>query len=125
MAIETSKDLDDTIAALERKRVIQKSILKQQFNETIDHYKPKNLIKGAIKSAFDNKDGKGAILKTVGRIGAGFLAKNLVLGSGATTIVGKIVNKAIKAGALTTILNNSDKIKAWGTAIYKNLAKKK
>ena len=121
MEIKNVIELKAAIAALEQKKVIQEAILKKQYHDTIDHYRPKNLIKSAFNNAFEPGETGNTILKAAGSIGAGLLAKNLVFGGPATSIVGKIASSAIKLGATNGIFNNSDKITAWGKAIYKNL----
>ncbi len=121
MEIKNVIDLDAAIADLEKKKVIQEAILKNQYHETIEHYRPKNLIKSAFKNVLEPGETGNTILKTVGGIGAGLLAKNLVFGAGATSLIGKFASNALKVGATNTVINNKDKIAAWGISIYKNL----
>lgn len=121
MEIKNAIDLDTAIAEMEKKSVIQEAILKNQYHVTLDHYKPKNLIKSAFKNVLEPGETGNTILKTVGGIGAGLLAKNLVFGAGATSLLGKFASNALKVGATNTVINNKDKIAAWGISIYKNL----
>ena len=121
MEINNAIDLNVAIAEMEKKKVIQEAILKNQYRETLDHYKPKNLIKSAFKNVLEPGETGNTILKTVGGIGAGLLAKNLVFGAGATSLLGKFASNALKVGATNTVINNKDKIAAWGISIYKNL----
>ena len=121
MQIKNVIDLDAAIAAMEKKRVIQEAILKNQYHETIEHYKPKNLIKSAFNGVLHSDKTGSAIIKTVGGLGAGLLAKNLVFGGAATSFLGKLASNALKVGATNTVVNNKDKIVAWGISIYKNL----
>jgi len=121
MEINNAIDLDSAIAAMEKKKVIQEAILKNQYHETIEHYKPKNLIKSAFKNVLEPGETGNTILKTVGGIGAGLLAKNIVFGAGATSFIGKLASNALKIGATNTVINNKDKIAAWSISIYKNL----
>ena len=121
MEIKNVIELKAAIAALEQKKVIQEAILKKQYHDTVDHYRPKNLLKSAFNNAFEPGETGNTILKAAGSIGAGFLAKNLVFAGPATSIVGKIASSAIKLGATSGIFNNSDKIVAWSKSIYKNL----
>ena len=121
MEITNVIELKAAIAALEQKKVIQEAILKKQYHDTIDHYRPKNLIKSAFNNILEPGETGHTILKAAGGIGAGFLAKSLMFGGPATSIVGKIASSAIKLGATNSIFNNSDKIAAWGKSIYKNL----
>lgn len=124
MEIKNAIDLEAAIAALEQKRIIQEKILKKQYNDTIDHYRPKNLIKSAFNNVLEPGETGSTILKAAGGIGAGLLAKNLVFG-GATSFLGKVASNALKIGATNTVINNRDKIAAWGISIFKNLFAKK
>ncbi len=125
MEINNAIDLNAAIKALEEKRLIQEVILKKQYNDTIDHYRPKNLIKSAFSGMLEPGETAHTILKAAGGIGAGLLAKNLLPGGMATSLVGKLASNALKLGATTTVFNNTDKIAAWGISIYKNLFTKK
>ncbi len=124
MKINTSADLVTAIAELEQRKKIQEHILTEQFKSTVDHYKPKNLIKSALHNALEPGDLKSTLLKAAGGVSAGLLAKNLLFGK-ATSLVGKLASNVFKVGATNTVLHNTDKISAWSMAIYNNLFKKK
>lgn len=124
MQINSTKDLDNRIEELEKNRILQEGMLTDRFHATIEHYRPKNLIMSAIHKVTDAHDTKSTLIKTAGGIGAGLLAKNLLLGSPAT-FLGKMAANVLKAGAANAVIHNSDKITAWGTAIYNNVFKKK
>lgn len=124
MEIKNAIDLEAAIAVLEQKRVIQEKILKKQYNDTIDYYRPKNLIKSAFHNVLGPGETGSNILKAAGGIGAGLLAKNFVFGS-ATSFLGKAASNALKVGATNAVINNRDKIAAWGISIFKNLFAKK
>ena len=121
MEIKNLIELKSAIAALEQKKVIQEAILKKQYHDTIDHYRPMNLIKSAFSNIMEPGETGHTMLKAAGGIGAGLLAKNLLVGGAATSLIGKIASGAIKLGATNTVFNNSDKIVAWSKSIYKNL----
>lgn len=123
MKIHTSQDLDNAISELERRKVIQESILKEQYRDTVDHFKPKNLLKSAFNKVLEPSDTRTTLLKAAGGLGVGLLTKNLLLGK-ATSIVGKLASNALKVTATNTVIKNTDKIAAWGTAIYHNLFSK-
>jgi hypothetical protein len=123
MQINNIHDLDMAIATLESRKTVQEKLLRNQFNETVESFKPKNLIKAAYKNATENGGTGGLLLKAAGGIGAGLLGNNLLAGRGAS-LISKIAGTAINAGAVDTVINNTDKISAWGKAIYRNLFKK-
>ena len=124
MKIESSKDLDLAIEALESRKSLQEQMLSDQFHSTVDYFKPVNLIKHAVKKVANSTDVPGMVLKAASGLGAGLLAKNVLLGK-STSFLGKLAGNAVKVGATNTVLHNTDKITAWGTAIYNNLFKKK
>jgi hypothetical protein len=121
MQINNARDLDMAIATFESRKTVQEKLLKAQFNETVESYKPRNIIKAAYQSATENGSTGGMLLKAAGSIGTGILGGKLLSGNG---ILNKIAGTALNAGAADGILNNKDKIFAWGKAIYNNLFKK-
>ncbi len=124
MKLNSSADLDAAIAELEQRKKIQAAILTEQFKDTVDHFKPKNLVKSALHKVFEPGDMRSTILKAASGVGAGLLARNLIFGK-TTSLIGKIASNALKVGATNTVMHNREKIGAWGTAIYNNLFKKR
>ena len=123
MKIENSVHLDAAIEALERRKVLQEGMLADSFHATVEHFKPVNLLRSAFNNVMHSSEVKSSVLKAAGGLGAGFLAKSLLIGK-PTSLIGKLAANIIKVGAGKTILNNSDKISAWGTALYHNLFRK-
>lgn len=122
--MNTSTDLDTAIEELERRKVLQEAMLNDQFHATVDHFKPKNLLKAAFSKVAEPGSAGNAVLTAAGGLGIGFLAKSLIIGK-STGILSKLAASALKVGATNSVLHNSDKITAWGKAIYNNLFKKK
>ncbi|MDB5202269.1 MAG: hypothetical protein JWQ27_1678 [Ferruginibacter sp.] len=122
MKINNTDELDLAIIELEKRKVVQQSILLSQFHTTYEGLKPINLIKNAFHKITEPGDTRGTILKAVGGIGAGFLAKNLLIGK-STSVVGSLISNAVKVTATNVVLKNAEKIKAYGTAIVHNLFK--
>ena len=123
MQINNSNELALAIIELEKRKVVQQSILMSQFHDTYESLKPINLIKNAFHKATDGGGAGGTILKAAGGIGVGLLTNKLLL-SKSPSIIGKLLSNAVKLTATNTVFKNSDKIKAYGTAIYNNLFKK-
>jgi hypothetical protein len=122
MQINNARDLDMAIATLESRKTVQEKLLKNQFNETVESFKPKNLIKAAYKSATENGGAGSLLLKAAGNVGTGLLGGKLLAGG---SMLSKLAGTALNVGAADGILNNKDKIFAWGKAIYNNVFKKK
>ena len=117
------EDLDKAIEELELRRVLRQAMVTEQIHAMVNHFKPGNLIKSAFNNVIAPSTTRDTILKTVGGIGVGFLTKNFLLGK-STSLIGKLASNALKVGATNGIMHNTDKISAWGTAIYNNLFKK-
>ncbi len=129
MEINNSKDLDDAIALLKSKQKNEAASLKNNFNELVESFKPKNIIKSAFKNATEGSSAGGLLLKTAAGIGGSLLNNGLKVGSN-NSILGIVTNK-VKSAVATTVLKNADTIIAWSTAIFnsfknnKDIAKEK
>ncbi len=122
MAINTIENINKAIAACEAKKATQQNDLKLHFKLIVESYKPKNILKEAYKNATENGRAGKMLLKAAGGIGAGVLGGKLLAGG---SLIGKIANTAISAGAIDGLINNKEKILAWGKAIYNNVLKRK
>ncbi len=124
MKIETKKELDEAILRLEAKKLSLKNDISDQYHSTLEGLKPANLLKEAFSSVTHSSAAMSGIAKTIVGVGAGFLTKRLFLGR-SSTFIQKLLGNAVKFGVAKTAINNTDKIKAYGAAIYNNLFKKK
>lgn len=124
MKISNKKELELAIMELERKKSMQLAMMKEHYAHTSNSLKPKNLIKNAFSSVTHSSDAMNGVLKTAAGIGIGILTKRLFLG-GSASLIQKIIGNVVEAGVAKTAINNTDKIKAYGSAIYNNLFKRK
>jgi len=119
MQINNKQELESKIIELEKRKVIQESLLVSQFHTTKESIKPKNLIKYAFSSLGTPGTMAHTVLKAAGGIGMGLLTKN-ILGK-SNTLTGKLLNTVVELSAGTGMYKNTDKLKAYGIAIYHNL----
>ncbi len=123
MKITNKQELEARIIELEKQRVIEESLLVSQFHTTKEALRPGNI----IKSAFGKLGTPGTVahssVKAAGGLGVGFLTKKILGTSGSLT--GKLLNTAVELTAGTGMYKNTDKLKAYGIAIYHNLFKHK
>ncbi len=122
MDINNAKDLDEAIASLKLQKENKAKEIKTQFNEIVESYKPKNLIKSAFKNATEGSSAGGLLLKAAAGIGGSFLNNNLKVSSSNSIMA--IATSTLKSGVAGTVLKNADKIIAWGTAIFNSFSKK-
>jgi hypothetical protein len=123
MNINNAKDLDNAIALLKTKQKADAASFKNNFNELVESFKPKNLIKSAFKNATEGTSAGGLLLKAAAGIG-GSLLKNGLKVANNNSILG-IATNTLKSDMAGTVLKNADKIIAWGTAIFNSFGKKK
>lgn len=124
MKLSSKKELDEAIIELEKRKIYQRNLLVDQYHETVDSLKPANLIKGVFSNIAHSPGARSGILKAVAGLGVGMLTKNLFWGK-SSSLVKRWLGNALKIGVAKTAVSNSDKIKAYGVAIYHNLFKKK
>jgi len=124
MEINNSADLERAIIELEKRKVIQQELLKSQFSATADSLRPGNLIKEGLSKLVQPGDTRSMALKIAGGLAMGFITKKFMLGK-TNTKAASLLGNAIKVGATKALVSNSDKIKAYGIAIYNNLFNKK
>lgn len=124
MKLSSKKELDEAIIALEKKKVAQKQMLKEHYEVTIESLSPGKLIKDAFSSITHSPGAGSTILKTITGIAVGLLTKKLFIGK-SSSFVSKMVSNAVKFGVAKAAISNTDKIKAYGAAIYNNLFRRK
>jgi hypothetical protein len=81
--IHNSRDLKEAIAELELKKDAQELILKNQFRETYQAYKPASLLKNTIQEVSESPQFRNNLLNIAIGLGAGYLSKRMVIGKSA------------------------------------------
>ncbi len=124
MKINNHKDLKQAIAALEQKKLQQQEMLIQQLHVTYQGLKPTNLLKEGFDKLLQNSGAvtSGAV-KTAAGIGIGMLTKKFFFGKH-SSIATKLAGTALDLFLTKKAVDNTDTIKAYGTAVYNNLFKK-
>jgi hypothetical protein len=123
MKINNKTELDEAIIELTKRKAVQKNLLIQQYQQTTESLRPGNLIKHAFSDIAHSPAARSGILKTAAGLGIGLLTKNLFWGNSGS-FVKRLFGNALKFGVAKTAVSNSDKIKAYTTAIYHNLFKR-
>ena len=81
--IHNSKDLKQAIAELEIKKDAEELMLKNQFKETYNTYKPANILKNTLEEVSASPKFRNNLLNVAIGLGAGYLSKKLVIGRSA------------------------------------------
>lgn len=124
MTINNSKDLQAAIIELEKRKVIQESLLKEQFHSFKESMSPLNIIKRQFSKITHTPEISNGVMKTVAGVGIGLLTKNMFLGK-AIPLVKSLMGNAVETSVDKSIKHGADTIKAYGTAIFNNIFGKK
>ena len=119
MKINDKASLQIAIRNLELKEKQQKQELQEYYLDTLNHLRPTNLIKDGIQNAISSP----GLIKSVTGFGIGLLSKNMLLKTAAPIIGQLIGNSLSKPGDPNG--KPLGKLKAYSTAIYNNLFRKK
>ncbi len=119
MKISNIAELEDAIVRLEIKKLEQKKEMSAEFRSTVESLKPINLLKSSFRS-IDKSHVAKTFLKTAGGIGIGLLTNKLTGGTIKPHGVKSVIGSLVKSSVATALLNNTDKVKAYGLAIFKN-----
>ena len=124
MTINNSHELHSAIIELEKRKVIQESLLKDQFHVVRESLRPVNMIRSTFSKITHTPEIREGVFKTVAGIGIGLLTKNMFLGK-AIPLVRSLVGSAVENSVDKTVKTGADTVKAYGTAIYHTLFGKK
>jgi hypothetical protein len=123
-SITTEAELNEAIAALERKADFQKQELKEQFSATMENMKPLNLIKHGLQSTFSGEN-KQDLLKAAIGVGSGILGRRLLVGKAGGNILRKIIGAALEFGVVGVVAKNAERIKEKGSELIDKIFNKK
>ncbi len=119
MEINNVKDLEDAIVKLEAKQMLQQKEMKAEFRNTVESLKPVNLIKSSFRNV-NTYNVARTVLKAAGGLGVGLLTNKLAGVTLGRSAPKSVVGGLLKSSLSAAVLGNADKIKAYGTAIFKN-----
>ncbi len=123
MKINNKHELETAIIELEKRKLDQEKIMIAQFHTAKESLSPVNILKNTFSKITHDTDIKSKILRTAAGLGIGILTKKIFTGN-STSIVKKVLGNAMEVGVVNSAINHTDKIKAYGIAIYNNIFKK-
>jgi hypothetical protein len=80
-------------------------------------------VREAISKVVQPGDTRSMVLKLAGSVALGIITKKLMIGK-THSKAASLIGNAVKLGTTRAVINNADKIKAYGIAIYNNLFRK-
>lgn len=120
MGINNSADLKMAIERLESQNLMQKNVITEQFNNTVESLKPMNLLKSSFSKVAKAPGLVENIINATVGLGAGFLSKRMLIGK-STGILKKLLGNAIEFGVAGLVTKNSGSIKNSGVGLFNKL----
>jgi hypothetical protein len=122
--IDSADRLKDAIQLLETERAEKWQLLKTQSLQTVEIFKPANLLKNAAKGFLSSPHLVDNILDSVVGLTTGFLAKKLIAGT-SFNIYRKILGSVLQLGITTIATKNADSIQSFVRFVMHRIAMKK
>ena len=120
MEINNSIDLKAAIEQLENKNLVQKNVITDQFNDTLESLKPINLLKSSFNKVVRSPGLVENIINATVGLGAGFLSKKMLIGK-SSSILKKLLGNAVEFGVAGLITKNSGSIKNTGLGLFNKI----
>ena len=122
--INQTEALNKTIAALQEKKEIEFSLLKEQFQITYESLKPINLIKSTLANVASSPELKNNVLNNVIGLATGYISKKVILGNTRNPI--KILLGSLFQFAIANVVSkHTESLKSTGEIILKRIFRKK
>ena len=117
-------ELRHAIQILELEQEYKGQKLKEQFSQTLESYKPANLLKGTFKDMVTSPFLIENILLNLVGMATGYLSKKIFIGASGN-IFRKLFGSILQIGVTNAVDRNPDAIKSIGQSIFQHIFKKK
>ncbi|ABG60787.1 hypothetical protein [Cytophaga hutchinsonii] len=118
-------NLREAILLLKKKRRIERNLLNENFQDTLESIKPINLIKGLFtQKSFNELGGSSSIIDTLMGLATGYISKKTFVG-GSHNLFKNGLGMLLQMGIQNLTISNSDTIKVFGKKILQSIFKKK
>jgi len=122
--IASIAELKSTIHILETEQAEQGRMLKERFSQTLESFKPVNLLAGTIKDIRKSPMLVENILGLVVGLTTGTLSKSLFVGASESKLK-SLVGTVLQYGIANAVANNSVYLKSMGTSLFRSIFRKK
>ncbi|WP_256235762.1 hypothetical protein [Cytophaga hutchinsonii] len=110
---------------MKKKRRIERNLLNENFQDTLESIKPINLIKGLFtQKSFNELGGSSSIIDTLMGLATGYISKKTFVG-GSHNLFKNGLGMLLQMGIQNLTISNSDTIKVFGKKILQSIFKKK
>ncbi len=103
--IHKADELQNAILELEAKKIVSEEALKKQFHETLDTFKPGNILKNTVSEVSASPQFKHNILNLVLGLTAGYITNKVAVGKKAG-LLARTAGTALQFGVTSLIAKN-------------------
>lgn len=103
--IHKADELKSAILELEAKKIVSEEALKKQFHQTLESFKPGNILKNTVSEVTAAPQFKHNILNLALGLGAGYLTKKVAVGRKAG-LLARTVGTVLQFGVTSLIAKN-------------------
>lgn len=122
--ITSTAELKNSIHLLEIEQVEKGRLLKDQFSQTLDSFKPLNLLAGSINDIRKSPLMVENMLGLIFGLTTGTLSKSLFVGASNNKLK-SIVGTVLQYGIANAVANNSGFLKTMGASLFRSIFRKK
>lgn len=121
--ITSAADLKNAIQTIEAECAVSGQLLKEQFHDTYESFKPVNLFKSAFKDATTSPSVIDNLLVTGVSLAAGYLSKKIITGSSDNKFR-KLMGSVLQSEVINLIVQHPEAIKSFGQFIFQQFFRK-
>lgn len=103
--IHTAEELKNAIVELEAKKIVTEAAMKNQFHETLEVFKPSNIVKNTVSEVSASPRFRHNILNLALGLGAGFVSNKIATGKKAG-LLAKTLGTALQFGVTSLVVKN-------------------
>jgi len=122
--ITSTAGLKEAIQLLEAERVANRKLLKEQFVNTYESFKPASLLRNTLQDISSSPNLVENILGTALGLGAGYLSRSILPGVAAMRF-GKLLSPVLQIGVTNFVTKQSGNIKSLAEVMLLRIFRKK
>lgn len=103
--IHRAEELKNAILELEAKKAVTEEALKRQFHETVETFKPSNILKNTVSEVSASPQFKHNLFNLAVGLGAGYLTKKIAVGRKAG-LLARTMGTALQFGVASFVAKN-------------------
>lgn len=124
MKIRNMKELDARIRDLEERKEIQEELIAAEFKNLRYELQPASLIRSAWNNLKQSPEYRTRLMENAAELGMNMLA-NRMTGGSSRSLLSSLLRAGTQMGLDKLAEKHSDRIRAYGTAIFNSVFKRK